>query len=108
MSEAQPLSEGSVPSLPPGAAPHDHPGWRLLFRLVDLGCSNDDASGLSPYVRITLWAVVLLVLFGAIIWLAGPWIGLGTGGLYGVTKAGKTIHRRITRKGQDDTAPTTT
>lgn len=90
MNNEQPSSEAADPSLPRGAAPDDHPGWRLAFRLVDLGAGS---ANWCPYIKITVWGIILLTLIGATIWLAGPWVGLGGGGLYGLVKATKAVRR---------------
>lgn len=87
-----------MPPLPTGAAPHDHAGWRLVFRLVDLGVGGNDSASWSQFARITVWVIAAAVMVGLIIWLAGPWVGLGGGGAYGLTKAGKAVHRKVTGK----------
>jgi hypothetical protein len=107
MSEEQPLSGGNgggLPPLPTGAAPHDHAGWRLAFRLVDLGAGSNDSASWSQFARITIWIVVALATIGMIIWVAGPWVGLGGGGAYGLTKAGKALHRKVTDRGKEITS----
>jgi hypothetical protein len=86
--------EGLSCSLPPGAAAHDHPGWRLLFRVVDLSCGDRATSSWESYLRITFWVLLLLGALALIFWLAGPWFSVGGGGLYGVTKAGKSLYRK--------------
>jgi hypothetical protein len=99
MSEEQPLSGGSggdLPPLPTGAAPYDHAGWRLAFRLVDLGVGSNDSASWSQFARITVWIIVALTILGVIMWVAGPWASLGGGGAYGLTKASKAVHRKVT------------
>ncbi|MBE1580428.1 hypothetical protein ACFORH_43315 [Amycolatopsis roodepoortensis] len=98
MSEEQPMSGEPVSRFPAGAAPDDHPGWRLAFRLVDLGCSSNDSTGRSQYLRITAWFIVVVILVGLIIWLTGPWLGLTGAGAYGLTKATKVARRKIANK----------
>ncbi len=97
MNTEQPSSEATDPSLPRGAAPDDHPGWRLAFRLVDLGADETDW---RPYIKITIWGCILLTLIGATIWLAGPWVGLGGGGAYGLAKATRAVRRKRQRRRQ--------
>lgn len=102
MNDEQTGGEDQAPALPPGAAPNDHPGWRLAFLLVELGCGTNN-SGWSPYTRITVWAVAALLLLGFIAWLAGPWAALGGGGAFGAVKAGKAVRRRFSKKNKEIT-----
>jgi len=80
--------------LPPGSVLGDHAVWRLVFRLVDVGCRGE---GWHAYARITLWVMLTVTAVTVFVAVAGPWWGLGWGGALGGTRLLRAARRRAGR-----------